>query len=144
MPWYPDGCFGPYRSAAEGYSRRELAADFAVHAVGVVLGACGTSSLLIRTLSSPALPPMVVSGIIVYCLSLMAMLLFSAVFNVMVRPWVRAIWELQLADHTGILLLIAGTYTPFMLRLCFTRLLAFVWTVGLTSFVPRPRDLRST
>jgi hemolysin III len=67
----------------------------------------------------------------------MAMLVFSALFNVMVKPWVRAIWELQLADHTGILLLIAGTYTPFAARLCYMRLLAFVWTVGLVSFVAK-------
>ena len=38
ITWYPDGCFGPYRSAADGYSRREIAADAAVHALGVACG----------------------------------------------------------------------------------------------------------
>jgi hemolysin III len=143
LPWYPDGCFGPYRSTTEGYSRRELAADFTVHAIGVALGLVGSAMLLSRTREamlaskSPPLPPVVAGGIVVYCISLMAMLVFSALFNVMVKPWVRAIWELQLADHTGILLLIAGTYTPFAARLCYMRLLAFVWTVGLVSFVAK-------
>jgi len=137
LTWYPDGCFGPYRSASEGYSRRELAADFAVHAIGLLLGTGGSVLLLLRTYYSANLPPVMAGGIVVYTLSLMAMLAFSAVFNIMVKPWVCAIWELQLADHTGILLLIAGTYTPFAARLCYMRLLAFVWTVGLVSFVAK-------
>ena len=47
VAWYPTGCFGPYRSPEVGYSRRELAADAAVHLVGVVLGfVCGAALLL--------------------------------------------------------------------------------------------------
>ena len=55
----------------------------------------------------------------------------------MVYPWVGALWALQLADHAGILLLIAGTYTPFLLRLCYLKLLGFVWGVGVVSFVAK-------
>ena len=40
----------------------------------------------------------------------------SALFNMSVRDWSAYRWELQLADHLGILLLIAGTYTPFMMH----------------------------
>jgi hemolysin III len=92
LPWYPDGCFGPYRSTTEGYSRRELAADFTVHAIGVALGLVGSAMLLSRTrdamlaTKSPPLPPVVAGGIVIYCISLMAMLVFSALFNVMVKP----------------------------------------------------------
>lgn len=42
--------------------------------------------------------------------------------------------RLQLADHAGILLLIAGTYSPTMAYLCYFRVLTFVWIVGSFSF----------
>jgi hypothetical protein len=40
IPWYPDVAFGPYRKMElhGGYSRRELAFDAAIHALGVFLG----------------------------------------------------------------------------------------------------------
>ena len=40
IPWYPDVAFGPYRKMElhGGYSRRELAFDGAIHALGVFLG----------------------------------------------------------------------------------------------------------
>ena len=55
----------------------------------------------------------------------------------MVATWKKSTWELQLADHLGILLLIAGTYTPFMLHACSPRVLAFVWLVGAVSFAAK-------
>ena len=72
-----------------------------------------------------------------YAFSLVCMLFCSATFNMMVATWKKSTWELQLADHLGILLLIAGTYTPFMLHACSPRVLAFVWLVGLLSFVAK-------
>ena len=135
IPWYPDGCFGPYRSAQDGYSRRELAADGAVHLVGVFMGFAGALRMLVR-LSDPACPAAVRVGLGVYAGSLPAMLCCSAMFNLLVARWPASTKTLQLADHAGILLLIAGSYTPMMIVLCCGRTLAFVWTAGLVTVDP--------
>mmetsp|Transcript_7217 Transcript_7217/g.12183 ORF Transcript_7217/g.12183 Transcript_7217/m.12183 type:complete len:249 (-) Transcript_7217:330-1076(-) len=136
IAWYPAGCFGPYRTPDRGYSRREIAADAAVHLIGVVLGSIGVVALLFRTLLHKH-PPEVVVAVAVYSLALLSMLFFSAAFNMLVTRWPKHVWALQLADHAGILLLIAGSYTPFMVVLSCTRMLAFVWTAGLVSFVAK-------
>jgi len=132
IPWYPDGCFGPYRSEAKGYSRRELAADGAVHTVGMLLALCGVAALLFRVANS-SLPAHLAASICVYGVSLLAMIGCSATFNGL--AWSKSrIWALQLADHAGILLLIAGTYTPVMAHAGCPRVLCFVWALALLSF----------
>ena len=68
VTWYPDGCFGPYRSAQEGYSRRELAADAAVHLTGVSMGCVG-ALLMLERLADPACPAAVRLGLGVYACS---------------------------------------------------------------------------
>merc|ERR1712061_955682 len=47
------------------------------------------------------------------------------------------IWALQLADHAGILLLIAGSYSPFMTMASCPRTLCFVWAVALVSITAK-------
>jgi len=136
IAWYPDGCFGPYRSAQEGYSRRELAVDGIVHLVGVLMGCVGAVLMLVR-ISDPACPAVVRAGLGVYACSLLAMLCCSAAFNLLVARWTTSTKALQLADHAGILLLIAGSYTPLMVVLCCGRTLAFVWTAGVVSFAAK-------
>lgn len=119
LPWYPDGCFGPYRSATLGYSRRELLADFCVHAIGLMGGVVCSLLLGFRAMQS-ALPLQMVLSLAVYSAALLAMLGCSAAFNMLIGEWPSRRHALQLADHTGILLLIAGTYTPFMSLMCNT------------------------
>ncbi|EOD27064.1 hypothetical protein EMIHUDRAFT_203601 [Emiliania huxleyi CCMP1516] len=132
VAWYPDGIFGPYRPPSTGYSRRELLADGVVHVAGVALGFVGVGALL-ATQAAKRPPAEVVGALLVYCASLLAMLLCSATFNGL--AWSKPhLWALQLADHTGILLLIAGTYCPIMAMACCPRTLVFVWGLALTSF----------
>ena len=47
IPWYPDVAFGPYRKMElhGGYSRRELAFDGGIHALGVFLGRGGKQTI---------------------------------------------------------------------------------------------------
>jgi hemolysin III len=132
IAWYPDGCFGPYRSEALGYTRRELAADGAVHAVGFLLALGGVAALLLGVATESTLPAPVSCSICVYGASLLAMITCSATFNGL--AWSKNIWALQLADHAGILLLIAGTYTPVMVFAGCPRVLGFVWALALLSF----------
>jgi len=68
VTWYPDGCFGPYRSAQEGYSRRELAADAAVHLTGVLMGCVG-ALLMLERVADPACPAAVRVALGVYASS---------------------------------------------------------------------------
>jgi hemolysin III len=133
IPWYPEGCFGPYR-VKDGYSRRELLADGIVHIIGI-MGGCFAFGMLISHISQDEVDPQIAIAVIVYGFSLLLMLCCSAVFNGL--AWSSHIVELQLADHTGILFLIAGTYTPCMALACCPLVLAFVWLVLAVSWTAK-------
>ena len=131
IPWYPEGCFGPYRHPSIGYTRRELLADGIVHGVGILGGIACT--VHICTSMNPTVPKGLVDGIHVYCLSALLMLCCSAVFNGF--AWSKQhLRLLQLADHTGILCLICGSYTPMMVTAGAHQLLALNWTAACFSF----------
>jgi hemolysin III len=134
IPWYPDGCFGPYRCHADGYSRRELVADGITHVLGISLGCVGVVMLIKNSIINHS-PRAVTASLSIYSFGLLAMLCCSAAFNGW--AWSRHIWKLQLCDHTGILLLIAGSYTPLMIFACCHRVLVFVWSLAFVSFVAK-------
>ena len=125
------------RPAAAGrdYDRAEIALDAVVHGVGLVLGIVGTAVLIAFTLRSPAVGDLPVA--IVYATGLLAMLGFSAAYNLW--PVSRIKWLLRRFDHSAIYLLIAATYTPFIAQmknsLLATTLLAGIWTVAAVGIV---------
>jgi hemolysin III len=125
------------RPAAAGrdYDRAEVRLDAVVHGVGLVLGIVGTAVLIAFTLRSPAVGDLPVA--IVYATGLLAMLGFSAAYNLW--PVSRIKWLLRRFDHSAIYLLIAATYTPFIAQmkngLLATTLLAGVWTVAAVGIV---------
>lgn len=139
IPWYPDGCFGPYRANIDGYSRRELLADGIVHVVGVMGGCIGFGMLISHIVADESNTELAIS-VVVYGFSLLMMLCCSAVFNGL--AWSSHIVSLQLADHTGILFLIAGTYTPCLTLACSPHLLVFVWLVLVVSWVAKATKSR--
>jgi hemolysin III len=102
--------------------RRELLADVAVHALGLALGAAGVVAMLVVVAQSPAYGQLL--PITVYLTGLLAMLGCSTVYNVW-RSCRRRDW-LRRLDHAAIFIMIAGTYTPLMLRL------PDGWALGLT------------
>src|SRR5271169_3595126 len=53
--------------------------------------------------------------VLVYAAGLLAMLAFSAAYNLW--PVSQTKWILRRFDHSAIFVLIAGTYTPFMAQL---------------------------
>lgn len=120
IEWYPLQRF---------YSRRELASDFLVHAVGILLAAAGNLLLALR-LWDLRPPPEIVGSVALYGFTLLAMISCSAVYNSGQVVWKHRAVELSQADHAGIVLLIVGTYTPLMACTCAWRLLSFVWAVG--------------
>jgi hemolysin III len=95
------------------YDRAELIADGVVHVVGVCFGMIAATVLVVLTpVYATALDVAVVS---VYVAGLMAMLVLSATYNLW--PVSRAKWVLRRFDHSAIYLLIAATYTPFIMEL---------------------------
>lgn len=95
------------------YDRAELIADGIVHAIGVSFGLVAATVLVVLTaVYATALDIAVVS---VYVAGLLAMLVLSATYNLW--PVSRAKWVLRRFDHSAIYVLIAATYTPFIMEL---------------------------
>ena len=116
------------------YDRAEILVDGVVHVAGIALGIAGTVVLIAFALRSSVLGNL--SASIVYAAGLLAMLGFSAAYNLW--PVSRAKWILRRFDHSAIYLLIAATYTPFAVQLkglLAIGLLAWVWTVAAAGIV---------
>ena len=95
------------------YDRAELIADGVVHIVGVCAGLVAATVLIVLTaLNATAFDVAVVS---VYVVGLLAMLVLSATYTLL--PASRAKWILRRFDHSAIYVLIAATYTPFIMQL---------------------------
>lgn len=112
---------------------RERTADLVVHAAGVPLGVVGAAALVALVLARQAPDPTTLVSVGLYAAALVAMLGLSAAYNLAREPVRRA--RLRRLDHATIFVMIAGTYTPFMLVQVgggwgagFT---AFVWAVAL-------------
>jgi len=95
------------------YDRAELIADGIVHGVGVCFGVIAATVLVVLTaVYATAFEVAVVS---VYVAGLLAMLVLSASYNLW--PISRTKWVLRRFDHSAIYVLIAATYTPFIMEL---------------------------
>src|SRR6201747_129253 len=117
------------------YDRAELIADGIVHGIGVFGGLIAATVLIVLTaVYATAFDVAVVS---VYVAGLLAMLVLSATYNLW--PVSRAKWVLRRFDHSAIYVLIAATYTPFIMQLKDSifamALLAGVWCVAIVGIV---------
>jgi hemolysin III len=117
------------------YDRAELIADGVVHGIGVFGGLVAATVLIVLTaIYATAFDVAVVS---VYVAGLLAMLVLSATYNLW--PVSRAKWVLRRFDHSAIYVLIAATYTPFIMQLKDSvfamALLAGVWCVAIVGIV---------
>jgi hemolysin III len=116
------------------YDRAEIVLDGVVHVAGIALGLVGTVVLIAFALRSPMLGNL--SASIVYAAGLLAMLGFSAAYNLW--PVSRVKWMLRRFDHSAIYLLIAATYTPFAVQLkgaLALGLLVWVWSIAAAGIV---------
>jgi len=91
------------------YSPGELSADRTIHVLGLVIGVGGALALTLVTAFE--WPGTALLTVIVYSVGLVAMLSFSAAYNLCRRSRYRHI--LRRLDHAAIFVMIAGTYTPF-------------------------------
>jgi hemolysin III len=111
------------------YTRAEIIADGVIHALGVTLGLVGAIAILAVALTSSHV--MLVIAALIYACGLLAVLSFSAAYNMW--PVSRRKWILRRFDHSAIYLLIAATYTPFLLQVKGegSWLLVGIWVVAL-------------
>jgi hemolysin III len=94
------------------YDRAEIIADGVIHTIGVVLGVAGAVVLLAMAFSAARSAE---AGTVIYVIGLLAMLGVSAAYNLW--PMTPRKWLLRRFDHSAIYLLIAATYTPFLLQM---------------------------
>ena len=103
----------PTPQIAWNYDEAEIRADGLIHLAGVSLAFVGAWVVIGVALSRTGTTTALGAG--VYAISLIATLTLSALYNMW--PVGPRKWLLRRFDHAGIYLLIAGTYTPFMLRM---------------------------
>jgi hemolysin III len=117
------------------YDRAELIADGIVHGIGVFGGLVAATVLIVLTAIYAT--PFEVAVVSVYVTGLLAMLVLSATYNLW--PVSRAKWMLRRFDHSAIYVLIAATYTPFIMELkdsiFAVALLIGVWCLAIIGIV---------
>ncbi len=131
------------------YTIRERVADGCIHVIGVTASLVALTALLIIGVESQTM--LWVVSLTIYGVALVATFSCSAGYNLVVRPKLKEI--LRRLDHAAIFLMIAGTYTPFILIKMNTSwglgLLAVVWAmaaigIAIKLFAPRFLDGLST
>src|SRR5947208_15923181 len=117
------------------YDRAEIIADGIIHGIGVLSGIIAATVLVV--LAAVYAEAIDVVGVSIYVAGLLSMLVLSATYNLW--PVSPAKWLLRRFDHSAIYLLIAATYTPFILEVkdsVFALvLLAGVWCVAILGIV---------
>src|SRR3984957_2145091 len=117
------------------YDRAELIADGIVHGIGVCFGLIATTVLIV--LAGVFASAYEIVSVSVYATGLLAMLGFSAAYNLW--PISRGKWLLRRFDHSAIYILIAAIYTPVFAhlqdRVFAMSLLVGVWSVAAVGIV---------
>jgi hemolysin III len=103
----------PWCGVKWDYDRAEFLADSAVHVLGITLSIAGVLSLIVE--AARASPLTHVAAVVVYGVGLLTVLCVSATYNLW--PVSPTKWLLRRFDHAAIYLLIASTYTPFLLHI---------------------------
>ncbi len=114
------------------YSIRERVADGCIHAIGIAASVIALTVLLVIGVQSQM--TLWVVSLAIYGLALVAMFSCSAGYNLIMHP-PKLKEVFRRLDHAAIFLMIAGTYTPFVLikmnNAWGLGLLAVVWTIAL-------------
>ena len=95
------------------FRKAELWADGLIHALGVALGLGAVAALIVQVANRAPLFDLV--PVSIYSAALLAVLIVSAVYNMW--PISPRKWFIRRFDHSAIYVLIAGTYTPFLMKL---------------------------
>ncbi len=85
------------------------------HFVGAVLSGVGLFAMLMRLLFDDAVTGQIAAAAVVFCLSLIALYSASSIYHFSCRGE-GVLRRLKKLDHSMIYVLIAGSYTPIVLR----------------------------
>ena len=117
------------------YDRAELIADGVVHGIGILAGVVAATVLVVLTAIHAGARDIL--GVSIYVAGLLSMLVLSATYNLW--PVSPTKWVLRRLDHSAIYVLIAATYTPFIMELKDSvfaiALLIGVWCVAIFGIV---------
>ncbi|ATO31663.1 putative membrane protein hemolysi III-like protein [Dickeya dianthicola RNS04.9] len=100
------------KTGESGYTLAEEVANSISHGIGFVFGVVGLVLLLVQAVDNGA-TPLAITSYSLYGGSLILLFLASTLYHAI--PHQRAKRWLKKCDHCAIYLLIAGTYTPFLL-----------------------------
>lgn len=118
------------------YSFKEEIANSVTHGLGMVLGIVGLVLLLIKALGQDA-DALTIVSMSVYGSSMIVLFLASTLYHAI--PFRRAKRALKTFDHCAIYLLIAGSYTPFLLVSLRTPLaiglMIVIWSIALIGII---------
>ncbi len=114
------------------YSDREEILNVVTHGIGFLLSIVGFFALLVKSQSTEQY-----IAAMIYGFSLSFMFLTSSIYHASTRPNLRN--TLRKVDHTAIYLLIAGSYTPFLVFTIDGALskwgLIVIWAIGLFGMI---------
>jgi hemolysin III len=117
------------------YTRSEEFFHAVTHGAGAILAALGAVYLVTQALGQG--DPWRVASFAIYGTTLVLLYTASALYHAVGRLDLKA--KLRVLDHSAIYLLIAGSYTPFLLLRLWGpwgwSLLAMVWTVALAGII---------
>ncbi len=130
-------------AAAADYTPREEAANALTHGLAALLSVGGLVWMILRAVRESADVTMIAS-VSVFGAAMILLYTISTLYHAVWQPRVKAV--LQVLDHSAIYLLIAGSYTPFCLKVLGgtlgTVLCAVVWTVALAGAILQPLLLK--
>lgn len=117
---------------SNSYGFKEEVANTISHGVGLILGIVGLVLLLVKAVDQQA-DALTITSMSIYGGSMIALFLASTLYHAI--PYQRAKRWLKTFDHCAIYLLIAGSYTPFLLVSLRTPLavglMIVVWSLAL-------------
>ncbi len=117
--------------AVKHYSFAEEIANSLSHGIGVILAAL---ALLLLVMEATQMEDTLrVVSVTIYGISMIQLFLASTLYHAVPKPETKAV--LQLIDHCAIYLLIAGSYTPFLLLTMGgglgISLMVLIWTLAI-------------
>ncbi|MCE3220461.1 hemolysin III family protein [Vibrio diabolicus] len=118
------------------YSQREELANTITHGIGMIFGIVGLILLLIKAIDQQA-DTLTLASMAVYGASIIVLFLASTLYHAIPHPNAKR-W-LKTFDHCAIYLLIAGSYTPFLLVSLRTPLafglMIVIWIIALLGII---------
>ncbi|MDF4518095.1 hemolysin III family protein [Vibrio parahaemolyticus] len=118
------------------YSQSEELANTITHGIGMIFGIVGLILLLIKATNHQA-DTLTVASMAIYGSSIIVLFLASTLYHAIPHPKAKR-W-LKTFDHCAIYLLIAGSYTPFLLVSLRTPLafglMIVIWSIALLGII---------